>query len=235
MKKEIRKGVLAGIPIFIGFIPIAIAFGILAKATGIDMITSFLFSALVFAGASQFIALNLISVGAGVGEIILTTLLVNFRHFLMSSSLATKMDEDSKKFIPLIAFGITDEIFSVASFIEGKISKDYILPLQFIAYLGWVGGTVLGYVLGSLLPNVVAESMGVSLYAMFIAILIPEAKKSTKVLSMALLSGIINSILTHFDVFPAGWNIIIAIVSVSLLGVFIFDENKNVERVSEGV
>jgi len=142
---DIKEGLVTGFPIVIGYVPIAMAFGILAKATGITMMDSFLFSALVYAGASQFMALNLLNAGVGIGEIIVATLLMNFRHFLMSASLSTKMRNREKKWIPLIAFGVTDETFSVASFKKQMIDKEFILPLQAVAYFSWIGGTFLGY------------------------------------------------------------------------------------------
>ncbi len=123
----IKEGVVAGLPLVIGYFPVAVAFGILAKTTGISLMESFLFSFFVFAGASQFMALNLLAVGAGVGQIILTTLLVNFRHFLMSASLTTRITKDMKKWVPLIAFGVTDEVFSVVSFKEEDLTTKFIL------------------------------------------------------------------------------------------------------------
>ncbi|MCT4621305.1 MAG: AzlC family ABC transporter permease [Marinisporobacter sp.] len=225
-KYSFKDGVVDGLPIVIGFVPIAMAFGILSKTTGITMMDSILFSVLVFAGASQFIALNLLLVGAGIGEIILTTLLVNFRHFLMGASLATRMTKDMKRWSPFIAFGITDEIFSVASFKEGTLTKEYMLSLEFLAYSSWVGGTALGYLVGSVLPEAMKMSMGVALYAMFAAILIPEIKKSTKAFILACLSGIINSICKIFFSLPQGWSIVISIILVSFLGVCVFKEKE---------
>ena len=95
----------------------------------------------MYLGSSQFMALNLITVGAGLGEIILTTLLVNFRHFLMSASLSENIGHE-KAYRPLIAFGITDEVFSVVSFRKESMTKEYILTLEALSYLSWVGGTV---------------------------------------------------------------------------------------------
>lgn len=209
----------------IGYLPIAAAYGIMAKATGITLLETFLFSALVFAGASQFMALNLLAVGAGAGEIVIATFLVNFRHFIMSASLTTKLSKKLRKCFPLIAFGVTDEIFSVLSFTEGKISRDYILSLQLAVYLAWLIGTILGYLAGGALPSALNECMGISLYAMFAAILIPEAKKSTKVMILAILSGFVNSFLNYWHFLSPGWNIIIAIILVSGLGVYIFNED----------
>lgn len=225
-KQNIKAGLIAGFPIVIGYFPVAMAFGILSKTIGISLTQSFLFSVFVYAGASQFMALNLLSLGVGINEIILTTLLVNFRHFLMSASFATKITRDMKKYIPFIAFGITDEVFSVASFEKEELTKEFMLSLQITSYLSWIAGTVFGYLVGEVLPTIVKASMGIALYAMFAAILIPEAKKSTKILILALSSGIINSLLNYLKILPQGWNLVAAIISVSALGAFIFrDEN----------
>ena len=108
VKQEIQDAIKSGIPIFIGYFPAAVAFGILSKTTGVTLLESFLFSAVVFAGASQFIALNLLATGMGFTGIILTTLLVNFRHFLMSAYLSTRIKETLKKYYIFLAFGVTD-------------------------------------------------------------------------------------------------------------------------------
>lgn len=223
---NIKDGAFAAIPLVIGYIPVAMAFGILSKNTGISLMDSFLFSALVFAGASQFMALNLLSLGTGIGQIILTTLLVNSRHFLMSASLTTKTTKDMKKWIPFIAFGVTDEIFSVASFKEEELTKEFMLSLQYITYLSWILGTILGYILGQVLPTMIKDSMGIALYAMFISILIPEAKKSNKVLIMAVLAGIVNTLLAYLKITTDGWNLVLTIILVSILGAFTMKEKE---------
>lgn len=225
---EIKKGIVAGIPIVIGYLPVAMAFGILSKTTGISLLNSFLFSAVVFAGASQFMALNLLNVGAGVGEILLTTLLVNFRHFLMSASLSEKIPKNLKGWTPFLAFGITDEVFSVVSFTEGEVSKEYVLALQITSYLSWVGGTVLGFVIGMILPGEIQSSMGVGLYALFIALLMPETKKSKKIALLAIFSGLANTVLSYIDLLPQGWNIILSILIASSLGMFLFEGKDSV-------
>lgn len=225
-KCGLREGITDVFPIVIGFVPIAMTFGILAKTGSITLLEGILFSALVFAGASQFIALNLLIVGAGMGEIIITTFLVNLRHMLMSASIATKITKEMKRFSPLIAFGITDEVFSIVSFKEGTLTKSYMLSLEFISYLSWVGGTALGYVLGGILPDIVKASMGIALYAMFVAILIPEVKKSMRALLLACMSGCANAICKYLFNLPDGWSIVIAIVIISFLGVLLFGEKE---------
>lgn len=225
---KLEDGLKDGFPIVMGFIPIAMAFGILCKSAEITLFESLAFSMIVFAGASQFIAINLLIAGASFGEIILTTLLVNFRHFLFAASLSPKMTRDMKKFVPLIAFGLTDEIFSVASLKDKGLSKEYMLSLESCAYFALAIGTALGYILGSILPTVVQLSMGIALYALFTAILVPEMKKSFKVIILLILSGIINSLCLYLLNIAQGWSIIISIILVSILGLFIKTETSEV-------
>jgi len=220
VQHEIKAAVNAGFPIFIGYFPAAVAFGILSKACDITLFECFLFSAAVFAGASQFIALNLFVTGMGPGGIILTTLLVNFRHFLMSASLSTRIGDISKRYIFPIAFGVTDEVFSVLSFTTDSLSKTYIFVLELCAYSAWVSGTVAGYILGNFLPDILTRSMGVALYALLLAILLPEVKASRKALVLALSSGLLNTLLIHLDFLPKGWSIIVCVVTISLAGSF---------------
>jgi len=232
MTRKIEDAVKAAIPIFIGYLPAAIAFGILAKGCGITLLECFLFSAVVFAGASQFIALNLLMTGMGPGGIILTTLLVNFRHFLMSAYLATRIGRIAKKYIFLIAFGVTDEVFSVLSFKRGQLSKTFIFIVQLSAYTAWISGTVAGYILGGFLPEILTQSMGVALYALLLAILLPEIKTSITILILAITSGLLNTLLIMLDILPKGWTIIACILIVALAGSF-FIADKVPEEVCE--
>lgn len=220
-KCTLKEGIKDGIPIIMGFIPIAMAFGILCKSAEISLVESLGFSMIVFAGASQFIAVNLLIAGASIGEIIITTLLVNFRHFLFAASLSSKITEDTKEYVPLIAFGLTDEIFSVASLKDKELTKEYMITLESCAYFSLAIGTVLGFVLGGILPDFVQLSMGIALYALFTAILVPEMKKSVKVVQLLFLSGAINSFCLYVLKIPQGWSIIISIILVSLFGLFI--------------
>lgn len=231
MNRELRfiHGLTAGIPIFVGYLPAAVAFGLLAKTTDVGLIDTLLFSLLVFAGASQFMALNLLQGGVAAGEIIMATLLLNLRHLLMSASLAARFDRDKetnhKGFFPLAAFGVTDETFSVAATTEGRISIPFMLGLEGISYGAWVGGTGLGYLLGAALPPALQESMGITLYAMFVAILVPEFRKSYRFAVLALGSGGVHILLRKVRALPAGWKIIGAILITAALGTMIFKDD----------
>lgn len=221
----IKEGLKAATPLIIGYIPIAMAFGILGKSAGISYGETIMFSAFVSAGASQFMALNMLMSGAGIIQIILTTFLVNSRHFLMSASLSRKVNDRLQKWTPLIAFGMTDEIFSIASFKKEELTPKFMLGFEGSTYLVWVLATALGFLLGEVLPPVIQESMGIALYAMFIAILIPEGKKNNRLLFLAILAGIVNTVISSITFIPTGWSVIIAIISVSFIGAFMKEEN----------
>jgi branched chain amino acid efflux pump len=235
INNDIKDALKGGFPIFIGYVPPAIAFGILSKSCGITLLESFLFSAVVFAGASQFIALNLLMTGMGPGGIILTTLLVNFRHFLMSAYLSTRIEKTAKRYILLMAFGVTDEVFSVLSFSKRKLTKTFVYILQLSAYSGWVSGTLAGYIMGGFLPDILSKSMGIALYSLLLAILLPELKTSTKAICLVIASGLLNTVLIKLDLFPDGWNIIVCILAIALAGsFFVPQEQKQPEDSNQG-
>ncbi len=223
MTKNVQEAVKAGIPIFIGYVPAAVAFGILAKGCGISLLECFMFSAVVFAGASQFIALNLLVTGTGPLGIILTTLLVNFRHFLMSAYLSTRIAKTAKRHLFLIAFGVTDEVFSVLSLKKGELTRSFILTLELSAYTGWLTGTLAGFILGGFLPEILSKSMAVALYALLLAILLPELKSSTRSLVLAVASGLLNTLLIKLDFLPQGWTVIVCILVIALASYMLLD------------
>ena len=113
-RRDFLKGIKGATPIVLGFLPIGLAFGVLAVQAGLSIAEVFLMSLLVYAGSSQFIAVGLIGAGASIGAIIITTFLVNSRHILMSASLAPYMKKISNKLLTIIGFGVTDETFAVA-------------------------------------------------------------------------------------------------------------------------
>lgn len=222
--EHMKSGFKDSIPIMVGYIPIAIAFGLLAKTAHIPMLDTVLMSLLVYAGASQFMAVTLIASGVGIGEIIISTFLVNFRHLLMSASLAARLENINKRLRPVIAFGVTDEVFSVASFKKEGLSAAYLLVLQFAAYISWAGGSLVGYVIGQALPQEVSISMGVALYAMFAALLMPEVRVKYSVGILAAASAVINSSLYYLAGVSKGWSIVVSIVIASAFGASVFKD-----------
>ncbi|MBY6037917.1 AzlC family ABC transporter permease [Fictibacillus nanhaiensis] len=214
-----KKGLKAGLPIAIGYMPIAFTFGLLAKAAGLSLFETVGMSVIVFAGASQYIALSMIAAASGAAELILTTFIMNIRHLLMSASLNERAEDDPKWLKALYAFFITDETFSVAATsLEKKITGSYLLGLGLVAYSCWVVFSGVGYIMGSGLPPSLQASMGIALYAMFIALLVPAAKKSRKVVALAGSAAVLNSLFSFIPLLNGGWGIILStlIAAVSI-------------------
>jgi 4-azaleucine resistance transporter AzlC len=223
-RDQILRGIRAGIPVAVGYVPMAIAFGVLARQTGLGIVPAGAMSLFVYAGASQFASLGLLAGGASALAIVLATLVLNFRHFLMSVSLSRRLpalqSAGPRRIVSLLGlgFGITDETFVVAS-LEPHLTPPYFAGLALTAYLAWLSGTLIGAGFSSLIPPVIARGMGVALYAMFIAILLPGVKKSWINGVVALAGGLIawGSSLA-VPRLSSGWRIVIAILAASLLG-----------------
>ncbi len=228
---SLRSGMAEGLPIFIGYFPVAVAFGLLAKSVPLSFLEAGLFSAIVFAGASQFIAASLLASGIGIGSIIVTTFLINSRHLLMSTSVAAKLT-GTRRWFPLAAFGVTDETFAVATTRSEPFGTPYLLALNTTAWLGWLTGTLTGYLAGSLLPPRLQTAMGILLYVMFLGILMPEVRKDVRVLVLAGLSGVIHWGLKATGWLPGGWCLVIAIL-VSVAIVEGINSRKAMERGSD--
>lgn len=218
---SLMDGIKAGIPIAIGYIPIALAFGILAKASGVPNLASSMMSLLVFAGASQFVAVNLIALGVMPWEIIMTTFILNLRHLLMSAALARRVQRNtSKKMLAVLAFGVTDETFSVASFRKERVlSPAFVLGLNFTAFSAWNAGTWAGIFLATGLPESIKASMGIALYAMFIGLLVPSLRTSKPFLIVSLVAAATHLVLNRV---PAGWAIIISAMVAAAAGALLF-------------
>lgn len=224
-------GFVLGLPVVIGYLPVAVAFGLLSKTVHVSFKDTFLFSSVVYAGASQFMALDLIKAGMATGSIILATFLLNLRHLMMSASLSVKLKGIKKAWLPFVAFGITDETFSIASLADKPLTTAYLITMQAASYGSWVCGTVIGYLAGSILPDSIQNSLGVGLYAMFAAILVPEIKKSSNVLFLTLTSGILYIFISYFKLLPTSWSLIVTIIVSSALGsAVIKDEAKEAKH-----
>ncbi|WP_425589622.1 AzlC family ABC transporter permease [Fictibacillus terranigra] len=220
-------GVQAGLSIAIGYLPVAFTYGLLAKSSGLSLVETVGMSMIVFAGASQYIALSMIGAGTGAFEIIITAFIMNIRHLLMSASLNERMSEDAKWIKAVYGFLITDETFSVAATrTEKKLRSAFMLGLGLIAYGSWVINSGVGFLIGSGLPETVQNGMAVALYAMFIGLLVPSAKKSRKVIALAGTAAFLNSLFSLYDPLSGGWGIILStLLSAAAIEFFMTEEN----------
>jgi 4-azaleucine resistance transporter AzlC len=232
-KSELILGIRTAIPIAIGYIPIAIAFGMLAKSSGIPNYITIMMSLFIFAGASQFVGVNLIALGTGFAEIIVTTFLLNLRHFLMSASILQRIEQHAnKKLLALMSFGLTDETFSIASVQKKeRLTVYFLLTLNLTAFTAWNIGTVIGIFAAEGLPELVKNSMGIALYAMFIGLLVPSMRVSLPVVVTSLSAAFVHALFAWTPVFSGlstGWMIIIATIIGALVGSCLFP--KGVRR-----
>lgn len=225
VKSYFITGIKKSIPIILGYIPIGLAFGVLATQQGLSSLDIFFMSLVVYAGASQFIATAMIISGINSASIIFTTFLINLRHLLMSASLSPYLKHISSPIQALISFGLTDETYAV----DITYSKDSKLPASFyvglhmISHIVWVASTVVGGILGNLMPNATRWGIDYALSAMFIGLLCMHIKDKKDVL-VALCSGGISIFLSIK--ISTGWNIIIATILAATIGVNIELWNK---------
>jgi len=227
---EVLRGIRAGIPVAVGYVPMAMAFGVLAAQTGLSVLQAGGMSLFVYAGASQFAALGLLAGGASALAIVLATLVLNFRHFLMSVALSRRLPRrrEGHPLYPVLpfvlGFGITDETFVVSS-LEERLTIRYFLGLIVTVYLAWLSGTLVGAGFSSLIPPVIARGMGVALYAMFIAILVPGVRKSVVNGLVAVAGGLLAwAASLAVPALPPGWRIVIAILAASAIGALLGGE-----------
>ena len=188
-RQYFTAGFKDGIPICLGYIAVSFTFGIMAKKVGISIFDAVLISLTNVTSAGQFAGLSLIASTASYIEMAITQLIINLRYCLMSCALSQKIDPEAPLFHRfLIAYGVTDEIFGVTVCKGGKLSPFYSYGVIFISVFGWVFGTFLGILSGNILPARVVSALSVGLYGMFLAIIIPPARKNKILAGVVLIS-----------------------------------------------
>ena len=184
-----RTGLRRGLPVGVGYFSVSFGFGAMAAANGIGSLDATLISASNLTSAGQFAGLTLILAGSGLWELILTQLVINSRYALMSLALSQRMG-NRIGFLPrlLIAFFNTDEIFALAMAEKEPLTVPFLLGLGTTPFIGWTCGTLSGALAGSVLPLAVRTALGVMLYGMFVAIVVPPAQEEKPVAAAALLA-----------------------------------------------
>lgn len=234
MRNTFIHGLRSGLPIGLGYFPVSFTFGFLTVAGGLPLWAGVLISLTNLTSAGQFAGMNLIIAGAGYGEITLTTLVVNLRYMLMSLSLSQKIDAKIPTWQRLLfSFGITDETFVVASMERRPVKAAYMFGLILLPIVGWNLGTLCGGGVSSVLPEALQSAMGIALYAMFIALIVPAARESRKVLLIIIIAVAITCLLRYvplFDFISSGFRIIIATVGAAAAGAWLFPKEDEDEE-----
>ena len=183
------RGLRDGIPICMGYFAVSFALGITARGIGMNALQAGLMSAGMVASAGEFAAIVLISSSAGIIEMISTCIVVNLRYFLMSCSLSQKLSPDLPFYHRfLLPYCITDEIFGLSSAVPGYLDPRYSYGMTIVSVAGWTTGTVLGVLLGNIMPPFIVNALSVSLYGMFLAIIIPPSRKDRFIAALVAVS-----------------------------------------------
>lgn len=228
LRTVIKDGITTAWPICLGYAPIGLAFGVLAQKAGLSPAEIGLMSLLVFAGSAQFIAVSMISGGAAAIPIILTTLTVNLRHLLMSSSLAVHLRRLNAGWLSLYAYGVTDESFALnmARFREETWDWRRALVLNHTANLAWIVSTVIGGYGGQFIPSG-AFGIDYALPAMFICLLVLQIRGALYVV-VAVIAGLLA--VAFSLLFSGNAYIVAATVAAATIGVFLRKWKKEVGK-----
>lgn len=225
--KYFKKGLHDGIPIALGYVSVSFTFGLQAAGYGMYWWQAVLISLTNLTSAGQFAGLDIMVRGAGFWiEMACAQLTINLRYSLMSLSLSQKADKSLRGVHRWITgFGITDEIFAVAMGSNKDVSRHYMYGLILLPIIGWTLGTLLGAVAGQVLPEVIRNSLGIAIYGMFLAIIIPPSKKNHAVLKVVIIAALMSCAFKWLPLLSnvsSGFVIIICTVAAAAVGAVFF-------------
>lgn len=218
-KSAFLRGLQNGVPICLGYLSVSFTFGMMCTEHGLPFWIAVLISMTNLTSAGQFAGTALIINGGSLLEIGITTFVINIRYLLMSLSLSQRID--SQLSIPkrlVMSFGVTDEIFGVSMQSKGQISAAYFIGLMTAPFWGWALGTLIGATAVSLLPDMVRSALGIAIYGMFLAVIIPPARTEWALAWVIVIAAVISCFFYYLPLLhqlSSGWVIIICAVLAS--------------------
>lgn len=219
-KDKFIDGCKKGIPITFGYVPMGIGYAAIAIKAGMTPLETISMSFLVYAGAGQIIAASMVLSGATAMAIILTNFVVNLRYFVMSTCVLNQVEESNTPLNILAAHVTVDESFAMFSLSEDSSIWIY-LGIAITAWLSWCLGAGIGVVILDILPVIVANSFNISLYALFVAILVPAIKESRQIALLVLVTAVLNIVLGQF---LGNWSLIVSTLLGAGIGMYIVDD-----------
>lgn len=223
---QFHNGLRDGVPIGLGYLAVSFTFGIAAQLKGLTVFQSVLMSFTNLTSAGQFAALGVIQTGAPYIELALIQIIINLRYCLMSFSLSQKLEPGQPFFHRFfLAFGVADEVFGLSACRPGLLNPFYYYGLMAMAIPGWTAGTFLGAVSGELLSARILNALGVALYGMFIAVIIPPAKSDRVIAALAAISMVLSlaaSCLPPLSSLSSGLRIILLTLLIAGAAAFLF-------------
>lgn len=219
-KTKFMDGCKKGIPITFGYVPMGIGYAAIAIKAGMTPLETISMSFLVYAGAGQIIAASMVLSGATAMAIILTNFVVNLRYFVMSTCVLNQVEESNTPLNILAAHVTVDESFAMFSLSEDSSIWIY-LGIAITAWLSWCLGAGIGVVILDILPVIVANSFNISLYALFVAILVPAIKENRQIALLVLITAVLNIVLGQF---LGNWSLIVSTLLGAGIGMYVVDD-----------
>ncbi|MCQ2272040.1 MAG: AzlC family ABC transporter permease [Bacteroidales bacterium] len=233
---EFVRGLMTGKSIGLGYVPVSFTFGLVAVQMGFDPWVAVFISLTNLASAGQFAGIRMISGGAAAIELAMTTIVVNIRYFLMSLSLTQKIDTKMPIWKRCImAFGVTDEIFALAAMEKKDVSFPFFGGLMTCPIVGWTLGTFLGAFAAGLMPPMVQACMGIALYCMFIAIIIPPSRTNKDITYAILIASALSCLFKYVPFINkisqngGGWSLIVSAIGAAAICATFFKTKEQTE------
>lgn len=210
-----------GLPIFLGYVPVGMAFGILARTSGFSITQAVACSGLVLAGAGQFVGLAVMKASGDLVSLLVATAVINLRYLLFGAAISPYLRRSPLHAQGALAFSLTDETFAVnvADLREGKADDPSMMGVGAVSWIGWVGGTAVGAALGSLVGDPAAWGVGFAMPAMFTALLVAQATERRYVI-VGVLAGVLA--LAFAAVLPGKWFIVAASLTAATVGAVVY-------------
>ena len=235
-KSAFYEGLRDGIPIGLGYFAVAFSLGIAYRNAGITAFQGFLTSITNATSAGQFAAVSIIAGNASYFEMALTTLIINARYFLMSAALSQKLSPQMP-FFHRFLFGavVTDELFGINIGRPGYLNPYYYYGAALAAVPSWATGTAVGIIAGNMLPQRIVGALVVALYGMFLAVIIPPARKYKIIFALVLCSfiaSLVANVWAPLAALSGGTRIIVLTVTISAIAAWFFPADKYCQEVS---
>jgi predicted branched-subunit amino acid permease len=233
-RENFIRGLKSGIPIGIGYLSVSFTFGIMAVSYGFEWWQAVIISMTCVTSAGQLAGIGIMRYPAQYIQMLVTQLTINVRYSFMTISLSQKAEEKFKGIYRwLLGFMATDEVFAV-SIMEKEVTRSFFAGLIIVPYAGWQLGTLAGAVLGNVLPHRITSALGIAIYAMFIAIVVPEMKKSLAVVYVVVFALVLRTVLYYVPFFSGisdGIAVSICAIASAVFGAAVFpvkeEENGN--------
>lgn len=231
-RRHFLEGVRAAVPIMLGYIAVSIAYAIMAKQAGFSPVETMSMSAIVYAGASQMMAIGMIIHDADFMAIIVATFIVNFRNFIMSACVMERAHQANLLTRLVCAHGVADETFVIfTTSPKEKCTGAYMLGLFGTAFVTWLGGSFAGALASNFLPQLLAVSCGMALHAMFVSLIVPHLRGNARLAGLVLITALLNTIFGQF--MASSWALVLSALLAAGAGVFFVDLPEEEEVLEE--